>query len=126
MRLVPLKRMEINKKKESFVGQKGKSKARIRPKIHCECGYDKDEGEMVYCKDLIGISCAWLTMDPAAAMRVLRCVAALSLLWLHAREASKGRTTFLLSLSSRGYRRVKSGEITKDCTVQARIVDLVQ
>lgn len=47
MRLVPLKKMEIDKKRESVRYLLRNSKTRIRKSVRCECGFDQDEGEMV-------------------------------------------------------------------------------
>lgn len=60
MGLVALKRREMEKKRESIRYQLGASRSGTE-KIHCECEFDKEEGNMVYY-GLDAKCCAWLTM----------------------------------------------------------------
>lgn len=48
MELVAWKRTEIEKKKQSFLSQRGKLRSRTKKMINCNCGYNREEGEMVH------------------------------------------------------------------------------
>lgn len=71
MGLVPLKRKELEKKRESVRYQGVALRSRRKKKVHCECGFDEDEGDMVYhCLD--ATCCAWADNEnPVVTMQVL-------------------------------------------------------
>lgn len=69
MGLVPLKRTEIDQKRETFRMQLRKLRGEPRKKVHCECGFSKDEGEMVCWNSLVSKR----SLLPDHRMRQLQC-----------------------------------------------------